>query len=109
MDAFHYYHYCAKGADAQNFILCEADFKAVFNIIAVCAAVSGAIVVSFSIEDTHPHILLYGTLEQCARFKVLFEKLSAAITQWRREKEVQIMCFVANSILLEMMTAIFGM
>lgn len=75
MDAFHYYHYCAKGADAQNFILCEADFKAVFNIIAVCAAVSGAIVVSFSIEDTHPHILLYGTLEQCAQFKVLFETI----------------------------------
>lgn len=75
MDTLHYFHYCAKGADAQNFILCEADFMAVFNIIALCAAVTGAIVVSFSIEDTHPHILLYGTLAQCARFKVLFEKL----------------------------------
>lgn len=75
MDKFNYYHYCAKGADAQNFILCEADYRAVFNIIAVCAAVTGAIVVSFSIEDTHPHILLYGSLAQCARFKVLFEKL----------------------------------
>ena len=75
MDSFSYYHYCAKGADARNFILCEADFMSVFNIIAVCAAVTGAIVVSFSIEDTHPHILLYGTLAQCARFKVLFEKL----------------------------------
>lgn len=75
MDTLHYFHYCAKGADAQNFILCEADFMAVFNIIALCAAVTGAIVVSFSIEDTHPHILLYGTLAQCAQFKVLFEKL----------------------------------
>ncbi len=75
MDKFNYYHYCAKGADAQNFILCEADYMAVFNIIAVCAAVTGAIVVSFSIEDTHPHILLYGTLAQCAHFKVLFETI----------------------------------
>ena len=75
MDTLHYFHYCAKGADARNFILCEADFMAVFNLIALCAAVTGAIVVSFSIEDTHPHILLYGTLAQCARFKVLFEKL----------------------------------
>lgn len=75
MDSLQYYHYCAKGADAKNFILSEVDFEAVFNIIAVCAAVTGAIVVSFSIEDTHPHILLYGRLAQCARFKVLFEKL----------------------------------
>lgn len=75
MDTFQYYHYCAKGADARNFILRKADFIAVFNIIGVCAAVTGAIVVSFSIEDSHPHILLFGTLAQCARFKVLFETI----------------------------------
>ena len=73
MDKFQYFHYCAKGADARNFILSEADYKAVFNITGLCAAVTGAIVVSFSIEDSHPHDLLYGTISQCARFKVLFE------------------------------------
>lgn len=73
MDKFQYYHYCAKGTDARNFILCEADYVAVFNIIGLCAAVTGAIVVSFSIEDSHPHILLYGPIGRCARFKVLFE------------------------------------
>lgn len=75
MDPFQYFHYCAKGADARNFILCNADFKAVFNIIALCAAVPGVTVVSFSIEDSHPHILLFGTLARCARFKVLFESI----------------------------------
>ena len=73
MDKFQYFHYCAKGADARNFILCEADYKAAFNLLGLCAAVSEAIVVSFSIEDSHPHVLLYGTIGQCARFKVLFE------------------------------------
>ena len=75
MDRFQYYHYCAKGADARNFILRKADYIAVFNIIGVCAAATGAIVVSFSIEDSHPHILLFGTIAQCARFKVLFETI----------------------------------
>ncbi|MBQ6437025.1 MAG: hypothetical protein IJK20_01040 [Bacteroidales bacterium] len=73
MDKFQYYHYCAKGTDARNFILCEADYVAVFNIIGLCAAVTGAVVVSFSIEDSHPHILMYGYIGRCARFKVLFE------------------------------------
>ena len=73
MDEFQYFHYCAKGADARNFILGETDYKAAFNLMGLCAAVSEAIVVSFSIEDSHPHVLLYGTIAQCARFKVLFE------------------------------------
>lgn len=73
MDKFQYYHYCAKGADARNFILGEADYVAVFNIIGLCAAVTEVVIVSFSIEDSHPHILMYGPIGRCARFKVLFE------------------------------------
>ena len=75
MDQPQFFHYCAKGEDARHFILCEADYKAVFNIIGVCASVTGGNVVSFSIEDTHPHILLFGPLEKCARFKTLFETI----------------------------------
>ena len=70
-----YFHVCAKGADARNFIICEKDYFAAFNLIGVCAANTDAIVVSFSIEDSHPHILLWGTKEECSRFKVLFETL----------------------------------
>lgn len=73
MDKFQYYHYCAKGTDARNFILGEADYMAVFNIIGLCAAVTEVVIVSFSIEDSHPHILMYGPIGRCARFKVLFE------------------------------------
>lgn len=70
-----YFHLCANGADSRNFIVCEADYYAAFNLIGVCAANTAATVVSFSIEDTHPHFLLWGTREECSRFKVLYETL----------------------------------
>ena len=70
-----FFHICANGADARNFIICEADYYAAFNLIGVCAANSHAVVVSFSIEDSHPHILLWGTKSACAAFKDLFEGL----------------------------------
>lgn len=73
MDIEKYYHLFANGDDAHNFITSESDFKAAFNIIGVCAANTNASVLSFSIEDTHPHMLLYGNKEECVRFKIMFE------------------------------------
>ena len=70
-----YFHVCANGADARNFIICPADYYAAFNLIAVCAANTQVVVVAFSIEDSHPHFLLWGTWEDCVRFKILFEKM----------------------------------
>jgi len=64
---------CANGADARNFIIREEDYYAAFNLIGVCAANTEVVVVSFSIEDSHPHALLWGTRENCSRFKTLYE------------------------------------
>lgn len=85
----HYCHLCANGADVRNFIICEADYSAVFNMIGVCAANSGVIVVSFSIEDSHPHVLLYGTRSGCACFKNLFETLYRHFATKTRDGSVQ--------------------
>lgn len=71
-----YYHVYANGDDAHNFIICEKDYYAEFNLVGICAYNSGAIVIAFSLEDTHPHFLLYGTEEECRLFKRLFEKSS---------------------------------
>lgn len=70
-----YFHVCANGADSRNFIICETDYYAAFNLVGVCAANTDVTVVSFSVEDSHPHILLWGYREQCSRFKVLYENL----------------------------------
>ena len=70
-----YFHLCAKGADARNFIICREDYYAVFNLIGVCAANTSVVVVSFSIEDSHPHILVWGTAEECMAFMHMFENL----------------------------------
>lgn len=68
-----YYHMYANGDDAKNFVLCERDILSAFNRVGVCAANCNAKVVSFSIEDTHPHILLYGSQEDCLVFKQKYE------------------------------------
>ena len=70
-----YFHVCANGADSRNFIICEDDYYAAFNYFAVCAANTDVEVVSFSIEDSHPHALLWGFRLECSRYKVLYESL----------------------------------
>lgn len=72
MDNKCYHHFYANGADARNFLISKEDFYAAFNRIGVCAHNSGAEVVCFSIEDSHPHALLYGTVQKCTMFKSLF-------------------------------------
>lgn len=69
-----YFHMFANGADARDFIISETDFFFAFNLVGICAANTDATVVAFSIEDTHPHILLYGSKEECVRFKIMYER-----------------------------------
>lgn len=71
----HYYHICANGADVRDFIISRKDYYAAFNLIAVCAANTKVTILSFSLEDSHPHIFLSGSPEDVAQFKTLFEQL----------------------------------
>ena len=80
----HYYHMFANGDDAKNFITTEQEFKLAFNRFAVCAYLTGAVVVSFSVEDTHPHALLWGSLEQCSSFAKKYELMSIKSIAGRR-------------------------
>lgn len=69
-----YYHMFADGDAARNFIICPKDFLASFNRVGVISANSKAKVVGFAIEDSHPHLLLYGSKEDCRDFKGKYEK-----------------------------------
>lgn len=71
-----YYHLFANGDDARNFIISEKDFKAAFNRIAICSYLSKTTILSASVEDSHPHVLLKGSFQQCQDFKTLYEKMS---------------------------------
>lgn len=71
-----YFHLFANGDDAKNFITNERDFKAAFNRFAICSHLSGAIVMSASVEDSHPHVLLRGTFEQGHKFRTMYETMS---------------------------------
>lgn len=84
METEHYYHMFANGDDAKNFITNEAEFVAAFNRFAVCAFVTGVKVLSFSVEDSHPHSLLYGTLERCTLFMNLYQDSSVRSIAHRR-------------------------
>lgn len=66
----------ANGDDAKNFITSETDFKAAFNRFGVCAANCDVEVVAFSVEDSHPHALLFGTYTECMKFKTMYERSS---------------------------------
>lgn len=71
-EVINYYHVCSNGDKSRNFLTNEQDFLVAFNRIGVCAANTKASVVAFSIEDSHFHILLYGTLKDCNEFKKMY-------------------------------------
>lgn len=83
-----YFHLFANGDDARNFITSEEDFRTAFNHIGVCAFVTGVTVVSFSIEDSHPHVLLWCEECECINFRDLYQSMSLrSIIQRRGSKE----------------------
>ena len=73
METKQFFHFCANGAETRNFIITQSDYYANFNLIGACAANSQAVVISFSIEDSHPHGLLWGTLLECQAFVSRYE------------------------------------
>lgn len=80
----HYYHMFANGDDAKNFITEESEFRTAFNRFGVCQYRTGVKVLSFSVEDSHPHALLHGTYEDCLAFKDLYQDLSLRSIARRR-------------------------
>ena len=70
-----YFHLLSDGELTPNFICDEEhDFPVAFNLIGVCAANTDVTILSYSIENTHLHILAYGTKENCVRFKIMYEE-----------------------------------
>lgn len=79
-----YYHLFANGSDARNFITNKDEMKAAFNRVGLCSFLTGANVVSFSLEETHPHILLWGEYDECVRFKSYYVDISVRCIARRR-------------------------
>lgn len=73
METKQFFHFCANGAETKNYIISKSDYYAAFNLMGVCAANSPVIVLSFSIEESHPHGLLWGTLMDCQQFVSRYE------------------------------------
>lgn len=69
-----YFHLCSDGALTPRLITCEEDSRVAFNLVGVCAANSDVTILSFSIEDTHIHSLMFGTKSSCAHYKTLYEE-----------------------------------
>ena len=74
MIRYQYFHLCWDGALTPWFIKSPADYYAAFNLIGVCAAHCRVRILAFTIEDTHIHILMIGTYDDCYAFKIMFER-----------------------------------
>lgn len=68
-EAQSFYHVCAYGHDSKNFIVSQRDWYAAFNLVGVCIAKHLTVkVMAFTIEDSHPHFLLFGSYGDCKAF-----------------------------------------
>lgn len=79
-----YYHLFANGADAKNFVTSEEELVAAFNRVGVCKSLTEADVIAFSIEDSHPHIILWGSFEECRKFRDYYQDISSRCIARRR-------------------------
>ena len=68
-----YYHLCANGRLVRRFLVSDTDYYAAFNLIGVCAAHAEVSVLAYSIEESHPHLLIYGEPDEVKRYKSLYE------------------------------------
>ena len=68
MECMNYYHLFANGRDAQDLIRSEQDYYYQMNLVAICSNELNVEILAFSLEDTHPHFLLYGTYEECDKY-----------------------------------------
>lgn len=71
-----YFHLFANGQESASFIVSKEDFRGAFNRVGICAHCCDVFVLAFSIEETHPHFLIYGEKEECTRFMRLYETLT---------------------------------
>ena len=76
MEGMNYYHLFANGRDAQDLIRSEQDYYYQMNLVAICSNELNVEILAFSLEDTHPHFLLYGTYEECDKYMRQFRRLS---------------------------------
>lgn len=74
MNELRFFHLFANGDDAVNFIISKDDFVFQFNLVGICAHKSSVVVAAFSIEETHPHFLLFGTREKVSLFKQMYKR-----------------------------------
>ena len=72
-----YYHFYSDGKLAVELFLSKSDFVAALNRLAVCAVrFPQVVVVAFTLEDTHVHLLLYCREEDGKAFCDMFKKLT---------------------------------
>lgn len=72
-----YYHFYSDGKLAAELFLTKTDYVAALNRLAICAVTfRDVVVVAFTFEDTHVHMLLYCTEEKGRLFCAMFKKLT---------------------------------
>lgn len=70
-----FFHVCSDGKKGWDFVTDREDMRAAFNRVAMVAfLVPDVVVVSFCIEETHVHFILWGTYEACIEFARRYEK-----------------------------------
>ena len=69
-----YFHVFANGGETDGFICSEEDFRAAFNRVGISAYISDVTILAFSIEETHPHFLIFADKEHCIEFSKSYER-----------------------------------
>ena len=63
-----YYHVYSFGEDTQRLLTTPAEFIIAINILAYCTTIFDVKVMAFVMMNTHFHLVLYGTEEECREF-----------------------------------------
>ncbi len=70
-----YYHVYSFGEDTPKLLTTEREFVVAMNLLAYCTLVFGCKVMAFVFMNSHFHLILYGTEEECRQFGIRLMKM----------------------------------
>ncbi|MBQ6015981.1 MAG: hypothetical protein IJL22_06750 [Bacteroidales bacterium] len=70
-----YYHVYSFGEDTPKLLTSEREFVVAMNLLAYCTLVFGCKVMAFVFMNSHFHLVLYGTEEECRQFGIRLMKM----------------------------------
>lgn len=96
-----YYHVYSFGEDTPKLLISDKEFVMAINLLAYCSQLLACSIIAFVFMNSHFHLVLYGTEDECRQFGMQLMKLILHRINRIRERPYEIRKVAVSADLLE--------